>query len=190
MKLGLREILFILLLLALPVAAYQFVFQPRNDQISRVREQIDQKRQKLEQLQEATRRIDDLGQEIDRLSEAVTLFEQKLPAEREVEVVLKEVWELATAHTLVPKSIRTDDPVDMHMYAELPLKMEIIGDFDGFYSFMLAMERLRRITRLPRLKVESIDRGYEGKIKAEMVLSIFYEAKDSGSTSDRVAEGK
>ena len=72
---------------------------------------------------------------------------------------------------------------------ELPLKMEIIGDFDGFYSFMLAMERLRRITRLPRLKVESVDR-YEGRIKAEMVLSIFYEAKDTSSKTDRMAEGK
>ena len=189
MKMGPREILFILLLLALPIAAYQFVFQPRNTQIRRVRDRIQDKQTKLNQLQDATQRIDDLGREIERLSEAVTLFEQKLPAEREVEVILKEVWELATAHELIPKSVRTDDPVDMQAHIELPLKMVIVGDFDGFYSFLLAMERLKRITRLPQVKLESIDR-YEGKIKADMVLSIIYEAKTDTSRSADMTETK
>jgi len=154
-----------------------------------VRAQIQDKQTKLNQLQDASQRIDDLGREIERLSEAVTLFEQKLPAEREVEVILKEVWELATAHELVPKSIRTDDPNDKHTSVELPLKMVIVGDFDGFYSFLLAMERLRRITRLPQVRLESVDR-YEGRIKAEVVLSIFYEAKPDNSESAHMAEAK
>ena len=51
-----------------------------------------------------------MGEEIDKLSEAITVFEQKLPAEREVEVILKQVWELAAKHDLTPKSIRTDKP--------------------------------------------------------------------------------
>lgn len=182
MKLGPREILFIMLLLALPAAAYQFVFQPRNAQISEVRKQIVGKRAKLDQLQQATKRIDDLGEEIDRLSQAVALFEQKLPSEREVEVILKEVWELAMAHGLMPKSIKTDKPIDMKLYAEQPLNMVIEGDFDGFYSFLLDMEKLRRITRLPQLRLENKDR-YSGVIKAELVLSIFHETRENSEQS-------
>lgn len=48
MKLGPREILFLLLLMALPGAAYQFVFQPRTDQIRRMRQQLVEKNSKLE----------------------------------------------------------------------------------------------------------------------------------------------
>ena len=189
MKLGPREILFLLLLLALPAAAYLFVFQPRNDQIREVRAQIVDKLDKLEQLQESTRHIDDLGQEIERLSQAVDLFEQKLPAQQEVEVILKEVWELATAQGLTPKSIRTEDPIDMQLYAELPLKMVIVGDFDGFYGFLLDMERLRRITRLPQMRLENLDR-HEGRIKADVVLSIFYETKANAATLSRTSGGQ
>ena len=189
MKLGPREVLFLLLLLVLPAAAYRFVFQPRNEQIHQVRAQIIDKRAKLERLEQATRRIDDLGREIERLSDAVAMFEQKLPAEREVEVILKEVWELATARGLTPRSIRTDDTVDMQLYAELPLKMVIEGDFDGFYSFLLDMERLRRITRLPQLRLENVDR-YEGLIKADLVLSIFYETKAEADESSGRSESK
>ncbi len=175
MRLGAREILFLLLLLALPMAAYRFVFEPRNAQISEVRQQIIEKRGKLDQLRLATQRIDDLGREIGRLSEAVILFEQKLPAQRDVEVILKEVWELAMQHGLTPKSVRTDEPVMSEMYAELPLRMMIVGDFDGFYSFLLDLEKLQRITRLPQARLERIDGQTIGQIKADLVLSIFYE---------------
>jgi len=166
----------LMLLLALPVAAFKFVFQPRNQQIQTAQQQISQKRSKLSQLQQATRRIDDLGQEIERLSRAVVLFEQKLPAQREVEVVLKEVWQLASQQGLTPKSVRTDEPDINIMYAQLPLRMVIIGDFDGFYSFLLDLEKLQRITRLPQLKLVK-SKDVEGQIKADMVLHIFYEHK-------------
>jgi len=174
--LGPREILFLLLLLALPVAAYRYVFQPRNDQIQHARRQIIEKRAKLEQLRQATGRIDDLGQEIDRLSDAVAMFAQKLPAQREVEVILRAVWELTARHGLTPKSVRTDNPITTSQYAELPLKMEIVGDFDGFYGFLLDLEKLERLTRLPQMHInKSADR--EGRIKADLVLTIFYEPK-------------
>jgi type IV pilus assembly protein PilO len=184
MRLGAREILFLLLLLALPVAAYRFVFEPRNQQIDDVRQQIIEKRAKLDQLRQATRQIDDLGQEIERLSEAVILFEQKLPAQRDVEVILKEVWELAMEHGLTPKSVRTDEPVNSEMYAELPLRMMIVGDFDGFYSFLLDLEKLQRITRLPQARLERIDGEMIGQIKADLVLSIFYEPRN-GDEADK-----
>jgi len=155
MKLGLREFLFLLLLASLPMAAWRYVFEPRNQQIEAVREQISAKREKLDQLRSATEQIDDLGAEIERLSHAVIHFERKLPAQREVEVILKEVWELAARHGLNPRTIRTDEPVMNAHYAELPLRMTIDGDFDGLYSFLLDLEQLQRITRYRMRRLKS-----------------------------------
>lgn len=176
MRFGLREMIFILVLLAMPVAAYIFVFEPRNAQIVELRREIQQKQQKLAQLEAATKSINDLGQEIDRLSEAVTLFEQKLPQEREVEVILKEIWELAAKHKLTPKSVRTDKPVVSPTCAELPIRLVIQGDFDGYYSFLLDLEKLRRITRNPQMVLRKETKA-EGAMTADMVLSIFFEAQ-------------
>ncbi|MFA9476906.1 type 4a pilus biogenesis protein PilO [Phycisphaerales bacterium AB-hyl4] len=189
MRFGTRELVFVLVLLAMPVAAYFFVFQPRQMQLDEAHEEIVAKQSKLKQLEAATVSIADLGEEIDKLGEAITLFEQKLPAQREVEVILKEVWELATARDLTPRSVRTERIVPTAHYAELPIKMVIVGDFDGFYSFLLDLEKLPRITRTPEMKLRKV-RNEEGKMQADVTLSIFFDSKDSPGESRPSAGGR
>ncbi len=175
MNFGIREWIFTVLLLAMPVAAYFFVFKPRNDQITQAREEIQQKQAKLDQLRVATKNIENLDQEIAKLTETIELFQQKLPAQREVEVILRQVWEMAAEHDLTPKSVRTDKPVTAAQYAELPIMMTIYGDFDGFYSFLLDLEKLRRITRMPNMRLEKIKNDKEGKMQAKVILSIYFD---------------
>ena len=181
MKFGFREILFIMLLLAVPVGAYLFVFEPRNKQIEEVREEIKRKQAKLEELETATKKIPDLGEEIDRLTDAIEIIEQKLPDERKVDEVLKQIWEMAARQRLTPKSVRTDKPLPTNQYSELPIQMEIVGDFDGFYSFLLELEKLPRITQLPKMKLTKLaDKDLaQGQMRAEVVLSVFFETDDS-----------
>ena len=125
----------------------------------------------------------DLGKEIDKLSDAIDIFEQKLPAEREVEVILKQVWEMAAKHKLTPRSIRTDKPVPAAQYSELPIRMVIIGDFDGFYSFMLDLEKLKRITQVKQMEIKKLP-PQEGQMEADIVLSIFFDSQDSNGRND------
>jgi type IV pilus assembly protein PilO len=182
MQFGLRETVFVLLLLAMPVAAYFFVFQPRAGQIAEARDEIAAKQAKLKELESATKSIEDLGAEIDRLRQAITLVEQKLPAQRDVEIVLRDVWRLAAENNLTPKSVRTDKIVNSSHYAELPIKMTIVGDFAGFYTFLQELEKLPRITRTPEMKLKKQDKQ-EGVMQADMVLSIFFEGDKRQATA-------
>lgn len=181
MKFTFREFFFILVLMALPVAAYYFVFEPRNVQIAAARDEIKKKQAKLDELNAATRGINDLGEQIDRLQKTIDLFEEKLPAEREVEVILREVWQLATGNKLNPKSIRTDKAITTAHYSELPMKMTILGNFDGFYNFLLELEKLPRITRMPKMTLKKLPED-EGAVEATVILSIFYESKAARKT--------
>lgn len=183
MQFGPREAVFILLLLAMPVAAYFFVFQPRSAQVAEARAEIVAKQSKLKELEAATKSIDDLGDEIDRLRQAIDLVEQKLPAQRDVEIVLRDVWRLAAENKLTPKSVRTDKIVDASQYAELPIKMTIIGDFSGFYTFLQELEKLPRITRTPTMTLKKQDKE-EGTMQADMVLSIFFEGDKRAASAD------
>lgn len=176
MQFGLREAAFVLLLLAMPVAAYFFVFEPRATQISEAREEITSKQAKLKELEAATKSIEDLGDEIDKLRKAIDLFEKKLPAQRDVEIVLRDVWRLAAENNLTPKSVRTDKIIATSQYAELPIKMTIIGNFSGFYTFLQELEKLPRITRTPSMKLKKLDND-EGAMQVDMVLSIFFEGQ-------------
>jgi type IV pilus assembly protein PilO len=179
MRFGARELVFLLLLLCIPVAAYFVVYKPRNIQMAEARAEMARKQAKLVQLEAETRRISDLGEEIDKLTEAIALFEQKLPAQREEQVILKEVAELAAAHKLRVTSVRTDRINRNANYAELPLRMVITGDFDGFYSFLIELERLQRITRTPEMILRKAPNERDGQMRADVVLSIFFEGERS-----------
>jgi type IV pilus assembly protein PilO len=192
MRIGLRELIFFLFLAAMPLAAYYWPWttpvrglKQWNQQIAEARDDIQRKQDKLDELEQTTTRIENLGKEIDRLNRAIKMFEKKLPAQRQVEVVLKEVWQLARKHDLTPQSVRTDKIVPAAHYAELPIKMQISGDFDGFYSFLIDLERLPRVTQIPTMRLEKQDDSDEqGKMTAEMVLSIFFESADDSNDPD------
>lgn len=176
MRFGLREAIFVLLLLAVPVAAYFVVFKERNEKTAIMREEMRRDQEKLVELEKTTMLIQNLDEEIVKLTEAIETFEQKLPAQREVEGVLKEVTALASANRLTIKSIRPSKIEKQAQYAELPIKLQIVGDFDGFYMFLQQLEQLPRITSVPEMTLKKDARGeVEGAMAADMTLTIYFE---------------
>ncbi len=188
MRFGLRELIFLVVLLAVPVASWWYVFKPRNTEIAQARMEIETKQAKLDKLREVANRIDDIGLAIEQGREAVELIEDKLPNRDQVEVILEKVWQLAKRNHMNLKSVKSEKPVPATLYMEQPLRVSMTGRFDGFYQFLLEMENLSRITRVPRMKLERImktggpnDAEFDtGVMQADFTLSIYFEQpKDS-----------
>jgi type IV pilus assembly protein PilO len=177
MRFGIRESLFLLVLLAMPVAAYFFVFEPRNSQIAEARDDIAAKQARLAQLDTATAGFSNLGNQIDELTRAVALFQEKLPAGRETYVIVNTVAELAASNRLTVRQVRPDRIVPAAEYAELPIRMTIVGGWSGFYQFLQELERLPRITQVPRMELTRLTGDQEGLMEADVVLSIFFEGE-------------
>lgn len=188
MKFGLREILFIVVLMAIPVGAYWFVFRPQNTRNDEMRKQIDARQAKLRELNRATGTIGDLKTEISSLSQAISFFQSKLPSEKEIDKILQEVWLLAESNKLATKSIRTlTRQTGMFTtagseQAEQPIAVMLEGDFHGFYSFMLALENQPRIMRIQSMKIKKPKGAPEGTVSVEFEMSIFFE-KDKAEQS-------
>ena len=193
MKFGMRELMFFFVLLAVPVASFMYVFKPRNAEIAAADQEIQGKRAKLEQLQLMTATIDDLGAAIEEGRRTVQTIEAKLPNEQGVEVILEQVWQLAKNNHLIVKSVKSEKSVPAALYMELPLKVWMEGDFDGFYQFMLELENLPRITRIHEMKLERLNSGGSSKsesappgtLKAEFILSIYFQPQQSS----QIAQG-
>ena len=182
MKFGLRETLFLAVLAAIPVAAWWFAFRPNNARNEKMMAVIETRQGKLQALNKATATIGDLKVEIATLDDAVRFFRSKLPSEKEIDKVLQEVWRLAEANQLVTKSIRTLKSGDENRladpsgpYAEQLISMQLEGPFNGFYSFMLALETQPRIMRIQQMKMEKPQKGEEGIVRADCTMSIFFE---------------
>ncbi len=181
MKFGLREIVFVLILAAIPVGAWRFVFRPHNARNTKMRRDIDAKQEKLKVLNRAVGTIGSLRKEIGALKQAVAFFESKLPSEKEIDKVLQEVWRLAEANKLATKSIRTlednkssfttaDSP-----HREQPIAMQLEGNFMGLYAFLQALENQPRITRIRSMKLTTPKAFRKGHVRVEFTMSVFFE---------------
>lgn len=183
MRIGIREILFFLVLLAVPAVSLFYVFKPRNEEINQALQEIQVKQTRLDSLAKMTAKIEDLGLAIEQGRESIALIEAKLPSERDVEGILEQIWQIAESHRLTQKSVKSEKPVPAAQYRELPLKLVMEGDFDGFYQFLLELENLPRITRIHELRLQRADsRGPGGGdgtrpdlMKAEFTLSIYFQ---------------
>ena len=186
-RICMRDIVFFILLLAVPISAWIFVFKPRSRQIEVARTQIAAKQARLDKLEEVTGRIPDLGAEIERGESALVDWGHKLPDVEAVDEILEQITEIALANQLVVKSIRGQKPIPASMYMELPLRTTINGHFDGFYEFLLDLEALPRITRIKELRIERIsgtdlptgDAYPPGSMKAAFTLSIYYDSEST-----------
>jgi len=174
MKFGFRELLLILLLSAIPVWAYLWVFKPARENMQKQKNQIETKTQKLAELNKALAGIKNLDQEVEKLSEAVSFFESKLPGEHEIHKVLKQVTQIAKDHRLETRLFKTLKSKPFAGYCEQPIKMEVYGNFDAFYQFLLDVEKLPRITKINQMKLVK-DRNNEGAMNAGFTLSIYFD---------------
>jgi type IV pilus assembly protein PilO len=203
MKFGVREIIFLIVLLAVPVASFLYVFKPRNNEIQQAKTEVAEKQERLERLEEMTAKIDDLGLEIERGKEAIELIEAKLPSQDDVAGLLGQFTQLAKANDMSVPSFKPMPTVPAGAYNELPIEMVMEGRFDNFYQFLLELERLPRITRIHTMTLEqtSIDVGMgtgrnkrsgrrstkpaseevdlpPGSMRAELTLSIYFASAD------------
>lgn len=174
MKFGIRELLFLCVMIGLVAVSYFRIVVGKNEERIALDQDTTQMVEKLGRLGEATAGIDDLSRKIDDLQKAITFFESKLPQAKEVDKILKEVWQIAEANSLTTKTIRTLKSERSANYSEQPIQMSLSGDFDGYYAFLLQLEKLPRITRITRMNLQKITDA-EGEMQAQMTLSIFFE---------------
>ena len=102
--------------------------------------------------------------------------------------MLRQVSGIAAKNGLkIPNFKKNDKTAPAGMAMEQPLDIEITGDFDGFYKFLLDIEQLPRITRFTDLEIVRSDKSggsgaantADGDMKSKFVLSVYYESDGS-----------
>ncbi len=175
MKLTPKQIVMLAVVVAVPVSAYGLVFRPQNREIAKARSEIELKEKMLAKLREATARHADLEKRNQEIKASIASIEARLPTGKEIDNVLREVAQIAARNGLkVPLFKKSDKTLPAGQALEQPLEVEITGDFDGFYRFLLELERIPRITRLPDLKIVRMGDN-DGVMKATFTLSIYYQ---------------
>jgi len=169
-----RKWLYIGVLAGVPVASFFLVFQPQNREITRAKTEIQLKLALLEKVREETARSADLQRSNETIASAIKTIEAQLPSDKEMDLVLRDVAEIAkTAGLELPIFKRGEKPLPAGQAMEQPLEVQVTGNFDGFYRFLVELERLPRIVRVPDIKLTRGEQG-DGTLQADLTLSVYY----------------
>jgi type IV pilus assembly protein PilO len=177
MKLGIRELVFFALMVGLLCAAY-FILDKKSKKREEKLASVQTMQQSLTNLRLSMSGIDDQDRKISELHQAIAFFESKLPQEKEMDVILADVSRKVEENGLTLRTVKTLKTERGPNYSELPIQMNISGDFNGFYELMLQLEKMDRITRVSQMKLEKIDER-DGEMQAQLTLSIFFEPDTS-----------
>lgn len=181
MRFTTRELILFLAVLMVPIVSYFVVFKPQSANIERAKTEIQHKREMLASLRAETARNEDLKKANETIGQRITEMESLLPTDKEIDLIVRQVSALAVESGLTPPTLKSVKPVAAARFREQPLEMSTAGTFEGFYEFLLALERLPRLTRIVDLVLK--DSNTEGiEVEAEFTLSIYFQS-DEGSAS-------
>lgn len=170
---SIRYLIFFILIVAMGYVSWNYMIKPANEDLDQKRIDMEAKRNKLDELEKASAAAEGLADQLKEIELAIEAFESKLPPSSEIHTVLENVTLIAQRHGLTPKSIRTQNNKNNRGYIEQPLEMELDGNFNSYYAFLLELEKLDRITKLRELNVKKTER--EGQTEATFVMSIFFQ---------------
>ncbi len=181
MRFGPRELILFLSVLLLPIVSYFVVFRPQTANINNARAEIAHKQESLSKLRAETSRNADLLKVNEELTARIDEMESLLPSNKEVDLIVRQVSALAIDAGLSPPSLKSAKPIMAAQYREQPLEMKTSGSFDGFYAFLIELERLPRITRIVDMKLkDSTTEGVE--LEASFTLSIYFQGGNGGAS--------
>jgi len=178
MKFGIRELLFLAVMIGTVTASF-FSLKRTVARREAMQAETEGWKRQLAALNQSGADAVDWNKKIAELKEAVKYLEGKLPAEKEIDVILTQVENMVKANALEKKMVKPLKIDRSANYNELPIEMTLSGDFNGFYAFLQQLEKMPRITRLTNMALTKItDR--DGAMQAKITLSIFFEP-DGGS---------
>jgi type IV pilus assembly protein PilO len=187
MKLGIREILFFIVMLGVLGSAYFFVFSKANDKRKALEADTLIKQRDLDNVHNATSGVNDRARKITELESAIKFFNSKLPAQREVDTILQQVAQTSQAAGLVTQTVKPSKSEANAHYSEEPIELTLTGSFEGFYQFLIDLEKLPRLTRVLQMKLSKIN-DHEGKMTAHLTLSIYFVPDTTGDGATAAAQ--
>lgn len=170
-----RHLIFFVLIIGMAYVSWAYMIKPANTHLTETRATMEQKRAKLDELAQATAAAENLTEQLEKIEQAIEVFESKLPPDSEIHTVLESVTLIAQRHGLTPKTIRTLKQEKNRGYIEQPLEMELHGDFNSYYAFLLELEKMDRITKLRELNLKKKSK-HEGQTEAKFIMSIFFQS--------------
>jgi type IV pilus assembly protein PilO len=157
------------------ILAVTLIFSPKNKQIKKLSASIAKLDNEIKTAEVQVRRLDELRAENARLQAQLEELKEKLPEEKEVSVLLKQISDLGQKSGLIvllwKPQPRKPDPKEI--YIEIPVSMQIVGGYHDLGVFFSHISRIKRIVNISNIKIELATKAGANLIKGAFIASTF-----------------
>ena len=151
--------------IALLVGGYYFgIYQQANEDLSQLKVKELSLQRKLSEVRSVAANLKAFEKELQALEERFTLALRSLPNEKQMEVLLTDISNLGKTVGVEIKSVKRQ-PERLHdFYAEVPLAIELEGNFHDIARFFDRMAKLSRIVNMGELEMHVASEDADGTV--------------------------
>jgi Tfp pilus assembly protein PilO len=175
MRFGVREIIFTSILLGMVAGTYAMVVQPharaRREKLAEMRAM----NRAISTALASTSGLEDVKRRVEQEQQATAFFGSRLAKATDLPTAVNELVQIATANSLQAGEVQILRGQSFPGVDARPVHLQLTGNFNGIYSFLLQLEGVPRIMRVSHLNLsESGDR--DDQISADLTLTMYFAA--------------
>ena len=159
-------------LIALLAGGYYLLLSPKMVEVSGLRGQRATKQVELDQNRAIAASLARFKQEAQVLRAKLERAKERLPSEKEIPGLYRQVSDLAFQSGLSVSLFQPKDPLAREIYQEVPISISAEAGYHELGSFFDRLARLSRIVNLTDLKLTGIARP-TGTLRADLVLATY-----------------
>ena len=154
----------IALAIAIAGAAYYFDTMPQQEELVTLEQKEDELRTEFERKQRKAANLEPLRAQLKEMEESFGSMLRQLPEKTEVENLLDDISHTGLASGLEFALFKPQGEVRKEFYAELPISLDVSGNYHEFGAFSSGVAALPRIVTLHNINISG--KGAELRMSA------------------------
>jgi type IV pilus assembly protein PilO len=140
--------------LSIAAGYFLLVHRDASARLERLRAQEFELQRRLSEVRSVAANLHEFEEEIARLELKLSRVLRQLPDKKELEVLLTDISNLGKKSGIEIKSFKRKDEVEHGFYAEVPIAIELEGEYHDVARFFDLLAKLPRIVNMGTLKMK------------------------------------
>jgi type IV pilus assembly protein PilO len=167
-----KIILGLLLLAVIGAGGYFLVLSPKLADVGALRVKNATLQSEVSQSRAIAQNLAGFRQEAARLRERLEAAKERLPSEKEIPTLYRQISDLAFQAGLVVSLFQPKEPLPRDIYLEVPISVSGQAGFHQVGNFFERLSRLARIVTLTDIKLQGTERP-TATVKADLTLATY-----------------
>ncbi len=154
-----RGVFAFIVFIGILVGLYFFDIQGQVDELDRITVEEDALKQSFETKAFRVANLDSYKKQLTEIEESFGSLLRQLPRDTEVPGLLEDITAAAVGASLEIKAIALEKEIETEYYTELPIRIDVVGEYHDFGIFVSAVAGLGRIVTLHDFEVKELSSG-------------------------------